>query len=204
MPTIQPAIALWNVPGIARQATFEEPQMAVGILPVVFELVLQSDRLQCAIPRQGVAEQIAVDGAPRAASPDQMARPVAAINDVRAFCRFAFDMPCFVLHDAGAGAFQQPGIELEPPDRMLDAGYGQPQAFQVHLHPVEAQKPVRIDAGIDLEVAHDLRCAQSSGIGADSCPGRSQVAHDLGRSSPRRASAEGTTPGPAPLPLAPA
>src|ERR1700739_2477647 len=67
---VEPAVLLRHVPRVPRQALLEEPQVAVGILPVVLNLVLQSDDLQLARARVEVAKERAVHRTARAAGAD--------------------------------------------------------------------------------------------------------------------------------------
>src|SRR6202034_1162216 len=79
---VQPAVLLGHVPGIARQFVLAEPQVAVRVLPVVLDLVLERHDLQLVRARVRLAEQVAVHRAARAAGADQVTAAIRAVDDV--------------------------------------------------------------------------------------------------------------------------
>src|SRR5882762_2825170 len=78
---IEPALLLGHVPRVTGKPAIEEPQVAVGVLPVVLDLVLERDDLQLAGSRVQLAEQRAVHRAARTAGADQPAAAKRAIDD---------------------------------------------------------------------------------------------------------------------------
>ncbi len=60
------------------------------------------------------------------------------------------DVAHCVLQHLRAGALEQPGVELEAPDRVLHAAHGKVQPLHVDVHAVEGQEAVRISADVQL------------------------------------------------------
>src|SRR5882724_4879466 len=78
---IEPAVLLGHVPRVTGKPVIEEPQVAVGVLPVVLDLVLERDDLQLAGSRVQLAEQRAVHRAACTAGADQPAAANRAIDE---------------------------------------------------------------------------------------------------------------------------
>src|SRR5512146_1466774 len=82
---VEPAVLLRDVPGVSGQPMAEEPEMAVGLAPVVLDLVLQGDRLKLTGARVELPEERAVHRATSPARPDQIPRAERVVDDVGAF-----------------------------------------------------------------------------------------------------------------------
>src|SRR6185312_7408939 len=154
-PDVEPAVLLGHVPRIARQAVLEEPQVAVRVTPVVFDLVLQRHDLPLAGARIQIAEQFAIYRAARATGADQVAAVVLIVDQV-APTGGGVDVAHVVLLDRGTGALQQPGIELEAADRVLHAAYRYAHPAELHAQARKRQQPVRIGRQVDLQLLHHL------------------------------------------------
>src|SRR5690606_16834725 len=107
---VQPPVLLRHIPGVAGQPVTEEPEMAVGVLPVVLELVLQSHGLQTLFSRVRLTKERAVDRTTRPTGTDEVGSSECFVDDVRT--ALVADVPHRVLHDTRARALQQPGIEF--------------------------------------------------------------------------------------------
>src|SRR6266513_1412794 len=118
---IEPAMLLGHVPRVTGKPVIEEPQVAVAVLPVVLDLVLERDDLQLGGARVQLAEQRAVHRAARAARADQPAAAKRVVYDKAV--PVAGDAPHVVLLERRARALQQPGVEFEAADGMLHARY---------------------------------------------------------------------------------
>src|SRR5882724_1364097 len=139
---IEPALLLGHVPRVTGKPVIEEPQVAVGVPPVVLDLVLERDDLQLAGSRVEIAEQCAVHRAARTAGADQPATAKRVVYDK--VVAVALDAPHVVLLERCARAFQQPGVEFEATDGMLHARDRNVQPSPMHPQPRESQQAVRI------------------------------------------------------------
>src|SRR6266481_4248973 len=138
---IEPALLLGHVPRVTREPVIEEPQVAVGVAPVVLDLVLEGDDLQLAGSRIEIAEQRAVHRAARTAGADQPAAAKRVVYDKAV--AVALDAPHVVLLERRARALQQPGVEFEAADGMLHARYRNVQPSQMHPQARESEQAVR-------------------------------------------------------------
>ena len=151
---IEPALLLGHVPGVTGQPVVEEPQVAVAVLPVVLDLVLERDDLQLGGARVQLAEQRAVHRAARAARADQPAAAKRVVYDKAV--AVARDAPHVVLLERRARALQQPGVEFEAADGMLHARHRNVQPSEVHPQARESQQAVRIGPQVHIQIAHHL------------------------------------------------
>src|SRR3984893_5408778 len=151
---IEPALLLGHVPGVTGKPVSEEPQVAVGVLPVVLDLVLEGDDLQLAASRVQLAEQRAIHRAARTAGADQPAAAERVVYDKAV--PVAGDAPHVVLLERRARALQQPGVEFEAADGVWHARYRNVQPSQVHPQARESQQAVRIGFQVHIEIAHHL------------------------------------------------
>src|SRR5579872_2215445 len=123
--------------------------MAVRVTPPAGKFELQCHRLQCSVTWECVAKQRAINGTRSAAGPDQIAATKRPIDQVALpIANYVFDG---VLHDLGAGAFQQPSVELKASDGVLDARDGDVQALEVPVQSSEGEKAVRIGADLQFQ-----------------------------------------------------
>src|SRR5579862_5764132 len=75
---VEPAALLGDVPRVPGQALVAEPQVAVRILPVVLDLVLERHDLQLVRARVQPLEQVAVHRAARTTGADEIAAAILA------------------------------------------------------------------------------------------------------------------------------
>src|SRR6201982_1785300 len=73
---VEPAALLRHVPRVSRQPLLAEPQVAVAVLPVVLDLVLECHDLQLVRTRVQLAEQVAVHRAACTAGADEIAAAI--------------------------------------------------------------------------------------------------------------------------------
>src|SRR5262249_44883670 len=118
-------------------------------------LMLECDGLKLTEPRIQLSEQGPVHRTAGTTGADEVPATELIIEHVTV--GLSTDVADRVLHDRRTGALQQPGIELEPPDRMLHAGYPQMQPLDVDMQAVERQEPVRIGGDVHLQIADNLR-----------------------------------------------
>ena len=102
----------------------------------------------------GIAKERAVHGAARAAGADQVAAAKDVVDDqTLAIARITRTL---WRSDLARRALEQPGVELEAPDRVLHAGHREAAAPEVHLHALEREEAVRVRGHVHLEVPHHL------------------------------------------------
>src|SRR5262249_31441054 len=100
------------------------------------------------------AEKRAIHRAARAARTDEMTRAIRLIDDIPAV--FLTNVLHRVLNDGRTRALEQPRIELDAADRVLNARHLHVQPLHVHVKALEGEEAVRILLDVDLEIAHDL------------------------------------------------
>src|SRR5579863_3454544 len=151
---VEPAALFRHVPGVTGESLVAEPQVAVGILPRVLDLVLERHDLQLMRARVRLLEKTAIDGAARAARADEIAAAILAVDDEP--IAVGEDFANVVLLDGHPGALQEPGVELEAADGVLHARHRQAEASVVHAQPRESEQAMRVGVEVHLELAHHL------------------------------------------------
>src|SRR5882757_10552583 len=130
--------------------------MAIGIAPIVGEFQLQGHCLQGASARHRSIEKSAPHRTRRAARADEI---TAAEHTVHyKIVAVPSDVSDAMLYDLGAGALEQPGVELDPSNGMLHTGQRHTQTAQVPVQPPEAQETMRILGDFQPQIAHHLGC----------------------------------------------
>src|SRR5690606_35622449 len=132
------AVRLRHVPGITRQPVGEEPELALLVLPVVGELLLQRGDLQRAVSRARVVEELPVDGTGNSAGTDEIAALEAAVNS-EPVC-LLLDALDLVRDHLRARAAQQPVVEFIAADGMLDRALPEFQPPPVELESLEREE----------------------------------------------------------------
>src|SRR5580700_971296 len=129
--------------------------MAVWVLPVAGKLQLERRRLERAGSRQRPAEQRSAHRTGRTGSTDEVPTAEDPVDHIIiAVCANIFDG---VLHEFGARALEEPGVELEASDGVLYARHREARAPKVKMKPPESEEAVGIGAGFELQIRHDLR-----------------------------------------------
>src|SRR5271167_2076277 len=133
----------------------EEPQVTIRILPVMGKLEFERHRLQVAISLQHMTEQRPTHRARCSGGADQVTAAERSVDHISV--SVGANLLDGVLHELGAGVLQQPSIELEAPDRMLNARQWHVQPPHVPMNASEAQEPEWVGLDLEPQITDDLR-----------------------------------------------
>ena len=133
----------------------EEPQVTIRILPVMGKLEFERHCLQVAISLQHMTEQRAAHRARCSGGADQVTAAEGSVDHITVSVRA--NLLDSVLHELGAGVLQQPSIELEAPDGMLNARQRHVQSQHVPMNAPEAQEPEGVGLDLEPQITDDLR-----------------------------------------------